>query len=275
LIYDDCSIDSTLTIIQKYVHLYPDIIKLKSNSKNLGLYKNIQQASLIYNGDIVHFVAGDDLIGDGLIKEIDYEVSSLHLDPRTTDFISMPQIKLISSNTGSELIKTSNKLTAHFPLDYLAATKRLYWQSKGISSSMMKLWGDYSIGNKEVGIYSDYIHNIIFFANNPLLINISRSYDVHRIGSGVTSNNFDNIFLSFFRACKYILENNIDNKYSLSHLCNLYIQYEYIRGCFIDNKSFGSFIKFFRYSIIVIFNDISMFKSVLINFYSTFKFKSL
>lgn len=273
LIYDDCSKDNTLSILKKYAQKYPDILKLNSNSQNLGLYKNVQQASLIYNGDIIHFVAGDDLVGDGLIKEIDDEVSILGLDPQITNFICMPKIKLFSSDDGEELISTSKKLIDCFPLDYLAATKRLYWQQKGISSSMMRLWGDYSIGNKEVGIYSDYIHNIIFFANSPYVVNIPKNYDVHRIGSGVTSNNFEDIFLSFFRACKYIIESNFENKYSLSFLCNSYIQYEYIRGCYIADKSFYNGIKFLLYSIKVIFNDFGMSKTVLFNFYSTFKFK--
>lgn len=273
LVYDDCSTDRTLEFIENFKNKFPNILKLHSNKKNIGLYENIQKASQIFNGDIVHLIAGDDLIGDNLISEIDSIVTDSGYDPSITNFISLPKIKLLKLNNEYNYIKTNQLLLEKYNLDYLAATKRIYWQNKGISSSMMKLWGDYRIGNKECGIYSDYIHSILFFSHSPIIINIENSFDVHRIGSGVTSTNFNIIFLSFFKACSYINNTNYGNRYKLSNQCIQYIKYEETRGNFTLNKTFLNFLKLIKCSLLIIYKDFYITKTVLLNFYSSLKFK--
>jgi glycosyltransferase involved in cell wall biosynthesis len=273
LIYDDCSTDGTINILNEYYQKFPQIIKIHTNKNNIGLYENIQKASKFFNGDIIHFVAGDDLIGNGLIEEIDNQISELKYNPREINFISVPKIKLLNKSEDFSFIKTSANLLQKFPLDYLATTKRMYWQQKGISASMMKFWGDYRIGNKEVGIYSDYIFGVLFCANAPVIVDIPNCYDVHRIGSGVTSKNYDNIFVSYINACKFIFENNASNRFALSSMSLKYIKYEYERGLFTFNKSFARIIIVIWNSLLIILNDKTMCKVIIINLYASFKFK--
>lgn len=59
---DDCSIDDTLTIINKYQLQYPNIFKAHKNERQLGILGNFKATLDRCVGDFVFDIAGDDLL---------------------------------------------------------------------------------------------------------------------------------------------------------------------------------------------------------------------
>lgn len=60
IISDDCSKDNTVNIINEYVAQYPDIIRVRVNSENVGIPKNVYQARCMCRGRYIVSLSGDD-----------------------------------------------------------------------------------------------------------------------------------------------------------------------------------------------------------------------
>lgn len=73
VIGEDCSVDNTRKIIEKYTANYPNIIKPIYNSKNLGLIRNYFNVISNCSGKYIMECAGDDWWLEGKVKkQIDY-----------------------------------------------------------------------------------------------------------------------------------------------------------------------------------------------------------
>jgi glycosyltransferase involved in cell wall biosynthesis len=71
IIGDDCSTDNTWSIISMYCRNYPKLITAYKNDVNIGLFHNINKIKRMAKGDIVSFLAGDDMLDLDFIKNID------------------------------------------------------------------------------------------------------------------------------------------------------------------------------------------------------------
>jgi glycosyltransferase involved in cell wall biosynthesis len=72
VICDDCSKDSTCTILESYAYRFPQI-RLIKNEKNVGFRKNFENALIECKGDFIFFSDQDDLWhGDKVKKTVDY-----------------------------------------------------------------------------------------------------------------------------------------------------------------------------------------------------------
>lgn len=69
-ISDDCSKDKTWKILQDYSSQYPGLFKLNRNDSNLGIFENIEKTWTIPSGDLVYYLAGDDVAGDNWFKTV-------------------------------------------------------------------------------------------------------------------------------------------------------------------------------------------------------------
>jgi glycosyltransferase involved in cell wall biosynthesis len=67
VIIDDCSPDGTWNVIQEYAAKYPGIIRPIRNERNVGVFANMNNIKELATGDIVNFVAGDDLLPPGIL----------------------------------------------------------------------------------------------------------------------------------------------------------------------------------------------------------------
>lgn len=74
VIGEDCSQDNTYAICQEYAEHYPAIVKLLSNTQNLGIMANFARVMKSCTGDYVGICAGDDYWCDEhkLQKQLDY-----------------------------------------------------------------------------------------------------------------------------------------------------------------------------------------------------------
>mgnify|MGYP003985202659 FL=1 len=86
IVSDDCSFDSTWSIIKSYSILHPRLFKIKRNSKNLGIYDNYQSTFSLVTGDIIFSLAGDDEFNSNLFYSTHKYVIRKQLDPHKEKF---------------------------------------------------------------------------------------------------------------------------------------------------------------------------------------------
>ncbi len=66
VVSDDCSYDSTARICRDYADFYPDCVRFRQTSRNLGLVKNYYDTLRMCRGDYIADLAGDDRWTDPL-----------------------------------------------------------------------------------------------------------------------------------------------------------------------------------------------------------------
>lgn len=74
IIADDCSTDGQKDILEKYKDKYPEIIKIISNERNLGITENCNRALEKASGVYIAWLGGDDLF---LNKKIELQVNAM------------------------------------------------------------------------------------------------------------------------------------------------------------------------------------------------------
>jgi glycosyltransferase involved in cell wall biosynthesis len=83
VISDDDSSDSTLDILRKYKQRYPEIIKLNSNSNNMGITKNFEKCIKLCNGELIALSDQDDIWKE---KKLEKQVKSIKKHDATLVF---------------------------------------------------------------------------------------------------------------------------------------------------------------------------------------------
>ena len=74
ILWDDCSTNKTREILQGYYEIYPDIIKLMPEQKNMGVTKNLKRCLDACQGEFIAICEGDDYWTDEfkLQKQMQY-----------------------------------------------------------------------------------------------------------------------------------------------------------------------------------------------------------
>jgi len=74
IIGEDCSSDSTANIVREYAQKFPDIIKARCNSQNIGVTANVIQTLKECTGKYIAMLEGDDYWTDSnkLQKQVDF-----------------------------------------------------------------------------------------------------------------------------------------------------------------------------------------------------------
>lgn len=98
IISDDFSTDNTWPIILKYQKEHSKIIKAYRNYSNIGLYANYEKVFQYYSGNIVCFLAGDDLLVTSAIQDLYDGICEHQLNPNTDKFIVVTNNYLLYPN---------------------------------------------------------------------------------------------------------------------------------------------------------------------------------
>jgi len=190
IIVDDCSTDSTFKIIKKYQKCYPNIIDAIQNSKNLGVFENLNKAyDLAIKGNIISFLGGDDFYDQSLLSEIETTLSKSKINPEKDSFITLPNVANLFVDGSIEKLENvifmdSNKST---PLQ-LALRGKLYSMHVGISICLFRNWARFpKNAMRDVGLYADLPHYLFNIQACKLFIPIKFATTYHRVGVGATS----------------------------------------------------------------------------------------
>ena len=120
IICDDGSTDETLSIIRDYELLYPDVIRVYTNQKNLGrakMYNNIWKAVTNRGeADLFCMLSGDDAFCDGWFKTIQCFVSSKEINVKECAVTIFSNWKSINPN-GDEKVNKGNHHVDNDKLD--------------------------------------------------------------------------------------------------------------------------------------------------------------
>lgn len=153
IIYDDCSVDSTWTIIKEYRERFPDIIKARQNEKNLGLYANINAvwcAGIATDCDVLSWCSGDDLLEKNLIENLNAEIIKQKIDIKNDKCIIVTNSVLLYP-TGKKKIWNNYKLK-NTDMRTARLGKKLNYREVGMSR---KLFENFIPLRDDIGLASD------------------------------------------------------------------------------------------------------------------------
>ncbi len=146
IILDDYSLDETWNIICDFKKRYPLIIKNYRNEKNIGLYQNLNKLKKMPSGDIISFVAGDDMLDTDFITNINDFILKNKIDDFSKKFMIITNsIEIIDA----EYSTYNNYIYKDYSVIKSALRGRLHIWDNGISSGLFYSMPDFveDIGN--------------------------------------------------------------------------------------------------------------------------------
>ena len=253
VISDDSSKDNTWKIIEQYKNKFPNLFKIHRNEKNLGIFENIEKVKNYAEGNVINYLAGDDLYKPQTIEKISEAIKQNDLNPDSDKFIiALNTIHLYTS--GKETI-WNNYREKRWSYMSLRLRFGLSYRSVGLSKSLIdRVPSEQEVLKKhsQFGLGADWIKGFeeVRLANKIICVNYAGP--VYRLGSGITSkaSKLDKMD-SQLRLAKYI-ENAYLSFWDKSDL--LYLRYLKASCEYVMKPSVGCFVKTFYYAMLNINN---------------------
>jgi glycosyltransferase involved in cell wall biosynthesis len=151
IIGDDASSDNTYAIIIEYQKLYPKIIKAFQHKKNIGIFPNQNFLMKKVTGDIVSFLAGDDVFKPGLLYELNKVIVEDEINLEN-DFVIVTNASSIDLS-GREIIFDNFKFKHKNPFKQRIRYS-INYRAVGISASLLGKVGPVI---EDIGYHADWI----------------------------------------------------------------------------------------------------------------------
>jgi glycosyltransferase involved in cell wall biosynthesis len=155
IVADDCSPDQTWAIIKSYQTKYPDLIKPYQNQKNLGIFGNVESTWTKADGDVIWYLAGDDIYCNGLFEEANKLIEKHQISLTDEAFTLYFDYKSINPN-GKETI-FRNKLVEKYNPVSLKIRQLICNRTIGIGRNVYLQF--YPV-RKDIGIMTDGLQDI-------------------------------------------------------------------------------------------------------------------
>lgn len=156
IICDDCSKDFTWEIILNHVKAFPSQIRAFRNEKNLGIFGNIKSTWSRPTGNIIIYLAGDDVLCDGLLKAVVDLIRKNNIDVETESFTLYFDFKIVSPS-GKETIKKNNFLLKSNDAVDLKIRGLISNRTTAISKKVLE---QFTSVDETIGIYADGLIDI-------------------------------------------------------------------------------------------------------------------
>jgi glycosyltransferase involved in cell wall biosynthesis len=190
IVVDDCSTDLTVEIVKNIQRKYPKIVEIVENESNLGIFDNLNHIYQIpVKGNLISFLAGDDIYDLSLLGEIDSAVTGSGLNPHYDKFMMLPQVANLFLDGSISKLDNSivDKLENVTPFQ-IALRSKLYSMHVGISISLYKEWARFpKNAMNDIGIFADLPHFLQNIKACDFLVPIYSATTYHRVGVGITS----------------------------------------------------------------------------------------
>ena len=155
IIADDCSTDNNWSLITEYKNKYPELIKSYRHSKNQGIFGNIESTWDKTSGNIIWYLAGDDIYCDGLFCAANKLIKKHNIDIENEAFTLYFDYKSISTK-GKERIFRNNLVEKYNPIS-LKIRQLICNRTTGISKKVLNQF--YPV-RKDIGIMADGLLDI-------------------------------------------------------------------------------------------------------------------
>lgn len=247
VISDDFSTDMTREILLGYKEIYPEIINLIFNHKNLGVFENYNNGIKYLKGDICSILAGDDFLPDKAIqKTLNFiQDNNINLNKKSVAIIG--NVKVLYPN-GNSYYHNNYRIKDN---DIFKEQLRngLSTRDFGFSVSTIKKY-DLPIG---MGYSADMIRNLQLILSTEEFYFINELVSVYKVGSGVTSRltmkEYSDSFLQIYDIIIQRFSFYLDKSdYRL-------LRYKYVRARFFMSKNFlGKIYNYVRMACYFILN---------------------
>lgn len=148
-ISDDCSPDRTWEVLQNYDKQYPGLFNIHQNSKNVGIFENIEQSWKLPKGDIIYQLAGDDECGAGWFKSvIDYIIDN-KIDYKNELFCVYGDYEVVFPNRDTIIFK-NNLVKSNYYLLGLALRGLISNRSTCFSINVLRKFENVSMGRSHI-----------------------------------------------------------------------------------------------------------------------------
>lgn len=187
IIGDDASTDGTRAILQEYAVVYPGIVKLVLNEKNLGIFANLNNITHLPAGDMIHFLAGDDWFKPGFLENINKKVAELGVDPSDTSFMLLPHLTMHRPDGSEYVLKNDPAMIKKYSPVGLALRDMVYWRIVGLSRALFDKWPLFSEDSAEIGPWADRIQYVMLMQHVEQQHVMDCEAAVYRTGVGISS----------------------------------------------------------------------------------------
>jgi glycosyltransferase involved in cell wall biosynthesis len=248
IIGDDASSDNTLAIIEDTLKNYKGRFKIISHKNNKGVFGNLNYLLDFINGDIVSFLAGDDVFKPGLLNELNKVVLK--------ENILLNSKYVIVTNTCSIDPNGNIDIWDDFKYKESNAFKQrircsINYRLIGISSQLIK-----SVGKirDDIGYHADWIWCLKIDQNSSRHYYSKFISSEYKIGVGVVSKSKEETLIE----SRLKVINEIKNEFSAS-LTNrdvLYLRLDMAYHKYLLDKNFITYFKYF-YLYVLNLNNIN------------------
>lgn len=188
IILDDFSKDRTAKIIKTYIPKFQCPVHLHVNETNLGLAKNIAKIKTLFNGNVISFLPGDDLMTPKTVELIDEEYKKNKINPETCKAIVI---------TNSMILWPSGKTTVWD--NYKEKDKGLLktrlrgslsYRQVGLSKALflnVRTEKEILEENNQLGIAADMIKGFEEILSAQWISYLNYPTAIYRYGVGITS----------------------------------------------------------------------------------------
>lgn len=207
VISDDASTDGTLDIARHYQNKFPDLVRIVVNSKNKGLYAHFQETPNRVKGDVVCYLAGDDLFAPKAIASLRKELSEAGV-AKDEAFLVVTNYQIFQEN-GLTRVFDNYALRNKSPLA-MRLRGDFSHRNFGLSKTLMERWPlftDLAKKYPDLGYSLDLVRGIHEILNVDRFIFANFVSSLYRTGVGVTSQTVTHNPQGFFRAMDIITSN--------------------------------------------------------------------
>lgn len=189
-VYDDCSKDSTVNIIESKLKGSDIHFNIKTHVINLGIFKNVSYAFENATQDVVCVLAGDDAYDLYLLENLEKFIINNSID-LSKDIWIIPNVELLDEKYNNIGYLYHSQLNKYSPFEYVLAGRILSFEI-GLSLSAAKK----SVVNSGLGYQADLLKSLGLIKTSFIYFPNFIGYK-YTVGVGVTnSTKSENIALS-------------------------------------------------------------------------------
>lgn len=182
IIGDDCSVDNSPEIIERYIAKYPLLIHFYRQPVNLGIYPHLQFLCSKVTGDIISIISADDYLVGDMFAEFNRIVECENLNPSMDNFILAANHWNLAPDGKMTIFNNS-----HVSLNSLFGERLRYGVSYRDCGLSRKLFQSLGTIDSQAGILADWLIGFDHVVNCERFVFIPKAFYVYRVGIGAAT----------------------------------------------------------------------------------------